>query len=90
MPTYKVKIREYAYTQYVGEDPDKDFVLSFTRTVQAHNVAEALGKAQAIVDELNGDQEVDEYQEIDGLPARRCWISYRFELEVPLSSKYLK
>lgn len=90
MPTYTVKIREYDYTQYEGEDPDKDFVQSFKRTVSAHNVAEALEKAQMIVDELNAEQEVDEYEASGDLPARKCWTGFRFELEVPISPKHLR
>jgi hypothetical protein len=91
MPTYKIKIREYDYTQYEDEEPDRDFVQSFSRTVQAHNVAEALQMAQAIVDELNTDKRVEEYEPDEklGLRASKSWTEFRFELEVPKSPRHL-
>ena len=92
MRKYKVRIREYDYTQYEGEEPDKSFVMSFSRTIEAKNFAEALETAQNLVNDLNAVLPPAEEHEADAgleLPARKSWTEVRFELEVPISPKYL-
>lgn len=92
MPEYTIKIREYDFTQYEGEEPDKDFVRSFTRRVLAKSIADAMEMGQEIINELNARQEVVAH-EADrkwDIPAYRSWKEFRFELEVPLSPKYIR
>lgn len=90
MPSYKIRVKKYDVTLFDGQsEPEFDKTDSYSRRIEATNVAEALQKGRAIVDELNAVKQVIELPAEDEMSPRKEWIEYRFELEAPMTPKHI-